>query len=213
MPRPAPARTVLGSCHGVIPLEGRGALPFTPLRGRPLLHHAVETLRSVCEVTVTVEPERAEEARAAVPDGVALSSPGAFWAQPPSRVLLHDCLCPLVPAGFLRAIADRNSPAAAYRPVTDTLKDVDGDVVGGTVDRERFGVLTSPVLLLDLTQRPPTEDLARLVTWLRRRGPVDLVRSPPLGRRAVDHASVRLLECLDVVEHSGASSSARWDRR
>jgi 2-C-methyl-D-erythritol 4-phosphate cytidylyltransferase len=169
-----------------------------------MLQHAVDTLRSVCAVTVTVQPDQLRQARRVVPADVELSSAEDFWTDPPDRVLVHDSLCPLVPAEFLERLASAEQPTAAYRPVTDTLKVVEDDVVGRTIDREQFGILTSPVLVLGATgaDRPPTEDVGRLVGWLRERGAVELVLAPQAGRRAVDRASVSVLESLDAVRRT-----------
>lgn len=182
-------------------LEGRGDLPFATVHRRSLLEHAVAALRPVCPVTVTGEPGQLRRARRTVP-GVRVCSPEEFWQEAPHRVLVHDCLCPLVPTDFLAGLAAAEENSAAYRPVTDTLKVVHGDVVGGTLDREQFGIVTSPVLVIAPSGRPPVEDFSDLLVWLRARGPVALVRAPQDGRRAVDVASVDVLESLDAVRRT-----------
>ena len=58
-----------------------------------------------------------------------------------------------------------------------------------------------PPALLGDGGAPPVDDFATLVTWLRDRGEVELVRAPSLGRR-VEHArAVHLLEHVDEVGH------------
>ena len=99
-----------GATHGLVPLEGRGDLPFATVHGRPLLEHAVETLRSVCPVTVTAQQEQAEHARTVLSAEVEVCSPESFWSDPPARVLVHDCLCPLVPRDFLERLARADRP-------------------------------------------------------------------------------------------------------
>jgi hypothetical protein len=92
----------------------------------------------------------------------------------------------------------------AIRPVTDTIKTVIDERIVDTLDRDRFGIVASPVVFDHDGEgdRPvPTEDFAALAGWLRERGPVRLRTAPPLGRRVDDCSAVNLLECMDEMAH------------
>ena len=131
----------------------------------------------------------------------------------PGRGLLaHDVLCPLVTPGFLadldrRADARPETSFVAVRPVTDTLKTVVDDRIQGTIDREGLAAVTSPIVVAPELlagagdEPPPVLDFAAMVTWLRARGEVELVRAPSLGRRVEHSRAVHLLECVDEVGH------------
>jgi hypothetical protein len=200
---------------GVVALEGRGELPFVTLHREALFLHAVRALHDVplLQGRVLVTTARGQQSRvrdaleehelaAEVVDGE------AWWSSstgPPLTVLVHDPLCPLVPAAFLSrclaaALTDRQA-VVAFRPVTDTIKTVvDGQIVG-TLDRDRFAIVTSPVVLArgPGDPAPPTEDFAALVAWVRSRGPLELAKAPSLGRRVDDSSAVNLLECMDEM--------------
>lgn len=188
----------------VIPVEGRGSLPFALLHGHSLLHHALENLRKLGPVNVTADAKHVSDVRALVRHErrVSVSLADDFWAVPRDRVLIHDCLCPLAPEAFLRTVADAGTATVAMRPVTDTLKVVEDDTIGGTIDRDSFCIVTSPILLLDVAERPPTEDPVALVTWMRERGEVALVRAPQLARRASDASSVSVMESVDALRRT-----------
>lgn len=205
----------------VVPLEGRGGLPAARLHGRPLLGHVLDTLAGVeglASVTVTVAAEEQPApllAALPVAGEVRAEDPDAWWEalDRTGPVLVVDPLCPRVPAALLARLRDQvartGRAAAAYRPVTDTLKALAQGRVAGTLDREALVAVTSPVVLPAAVlgppgpgRRPPTEDLAALVGWLRGRGGVDLVEAPPEARRVADVEGVRVLECLeDLAGH------------
>jgi len=127
-------------------------------------------------------------------------------------VVLHDPLCPLVPASFLSGCLEDRSPDGepvpallAFRPVTDTIKTVVDERIVDTLDRDRFAIVTSPVVFDHDGggDRPSsTEDFAALATWLRQRGPVGMRKAPSLGRRVDDPSAVNLLECMDEMAHA-----------
>jgi hypothetical protein len=207
---------------GVVPLEGRGSLPFVDLHQEPLFLHAVRALLDVDavagRVVVTVGPQERDTvvaalARAELP--ALVEEPHAWWRSVAGQVelVLHDPLCPLVPAAFITAClleADTDAGAlVAFRPVTDTIKTVVDDHIVDTLDRDLFGIVASPVVFSlggdDPVLRgsgPPTEDFAVLATWLRERGPVLLHKAPSLGRRVDDASAVNLLECMDEMARS-----------
>jgi len=185
--RRGPARAV-----GVLTPTGRTDLR---LHGEPLSVHARRALLSAgVEVLAELEPAALAEETAEV-------------------LVLHDPLCPLTAADFIRALVDRAASTgqvlAGCRPVTDTLKRASGELVGATVDRDAFLVVTSPVVLpwraelahrvdlahrAELAHRLVQDDLVELVAWLRTLHDVDLVEAPPAGRRVDDDSSVLLLE-------------------
>ncbi|MGD9961677.1 2-C-methyl-D-erythritol 4-phosphate cytidylyltransferase [Nocardioides sp.] len=207
----------------LLALTGRGDLPFELLHGEPLYLHALRALNEAfpgeCLVSVPAgqsgriaDQVSAAELSADVVDG------DAWWSRldPDAGrdLLVHDSLCPLTSAAFLRdlaygglADAATDCSRVAFRPVTDTVKRVvDGRIVG-TIDREGLAAVTSPVLLrasvlvgaVARGEVPPLADLAALVGWLRERGTVELVRAPSLARRVDDPSAVNLLECVDEM--------------
>lgn len=198
---------------GVVPLEGRGELPFVDLRGEPLFLHAVRSLLAVAEVAgrvvVTAVPEQAELATASLGRAelaVPVEAASSWWSERTAAgglVLVHDPLCPLTPVAFLERCLERGNKeraVVAFRPVTDTIKTVVGDRVLGTLDRDRFGVVSSPVAFAapvdDPMVAPPTHDPAAMVGWLGERGDVELIEAPTLARRVEDSSAVAVLACL-----------------
>jgi 2-C-methyl-D-erythritol 4-phosphate cytidylyltransferase len=193
-------------------VAGRGALPFNSLLGQPLYAHAIAAVQDWAPCLVIDEgptQRRAVDADA-LPAGVAVLSVADWWRQcGPGPLLLHDPLCPLTPRDFLRDMLARAEAAPSVthvgvRPVTDTLKTVSGQIIEGTIDRDRIATVTSPVVVgaqvLDGAGQPPLDDFAAAVSWARRRGAVELVRAPSVARRVSDESSVHLLE--SVVELS-----------
>lgn len=172
---------------GVVPVEGRGSLPFALLHGESL---------------VAVASWALGEAE------VELLDFDASWESVRERgamLVLHDPLCPATPVPFLRAAVavagDRHAVVVGVRPVTDTVKEVDGDVVGATVDREDLVSVASPVVLpagvvAELDGWPPLADLAALVATFRQRFPVTFLDAPASARRILDESDLRMLEAL-----------------
>lgn len=209
---------------GVVPLEGRGSLPFLHLHREPLFVHAVRALLEVDalrrRVVVTVGDDQRAAAEAELKDTrlpVPVRTFGDWWPSAvtggPLTVALHDPLCPLVPPSFLSACIEAvagQSPdrpdtdrraVVAFRPVTDTLKTVVDDRVVGTVDRDRLMIVASPVVFVHDPGAgpPPSADFGGLASWLRTAGQVELRRAPSLGRRVDDASAVDLLECMDEL--------------
>lgn len=202
---------------GVVPLEGRGDLPFLHLHREPLFVHCVRTLlrtTEVDEIVVTVDPGQHARAhgelarhrlRAHVEEDTSWWS--TFAARETSVVVMLDPLCPLVPARFVAALLTRaagveSRALAAFRPVTDTIKTVVDHQIADTINRDDFAIITSPVVVpagLLAGDPPPSGDFAVLVGWLRRRGGVDLVKAPSMGRRVDDESAVSVLECVDEI--------------
>jgi hypothetical protein len=196
----------------VVVAAARGGLPFEQLHGEPLLAHSLRTAAEVCSgpvlVLVDADHDASRLRRLADRARVDIEScePAAWWAGCRGAALLLDVLCPLLPVAFVSEVAERarRSPGIAlvgFRPVTDTVKEVVGGKIMGTIDREGLGIVTSPVVVpvAALGGPPPPLDAAGLVGWLRDRVPVELVRAPSRGRRVEDVASVQLLECVDEI--------------
>ena len=175
---------------GVVPLEGRGSLPFALVHGESLVAAASWALTTA---------------------GAELFDFGVPFAgvQDAGRMLvIHDPLCPLTPAAFIEeAIAESGRTGAVVvgvRPVTDTVKEYDGERLGATLDRDELRCVTSPVVLpaavLAALDELATEDLADLVGALTRRFPVRYLPAPALGRRIVDEADLAVLAALSSTD-------------
>jgi 2-C-methyl-D-erythritol 4-phosphate cytidylyltransferase len=206
----------------VLSMAGRAGLPYASLHKAPLYLHALRSLAASGVHDLVVAVDEADHDRvvrevrhAGVRADVRAGS--AWWDHLRSRdasagLLVHDPLCPLTSAEFLRSV--RTGAAArpdvsvlAYRPVTDTVKTVVDSRIKGTIDREGLAALVSPAVVaagvlaeaVAADDRPPVDDFARLAAWLRDRGEVELVRAPSLARRVDDASSVNLLECVDEL--------------
>jgi len=171
---------------GWVPTTGRGSLPFATLDGEPLVALASFALEDAGAELVDFDAELAD-----------------LRADRP--LVLHDPLCPLTPISFLRraveVAAEEGAVVVGVHPVTDTVKAVQGEVVGGTVDREGLWSVTSPVVLpaslvADLDGWPDADDFAALVARLAERTEVRFLEAPPLGRRVEDESAVVLLQAL-----------------
>ncbi len=171
---------------GVVLEQDRGSLPFALIHGEALVACAVWSLGQ--SGVTPIDADTPWE------DLVASEQP----------LVLHDVLCPMTPPEFLAACVVRSYDAGrvvvGIRPVTDTLKHVEGGLVGATVDRDRVVSVASPVVLPPAVVAAlvglPTYDLVDLVAWLRARYPVDLVEAPPEARRVGSVEDVRVLEAL-----------------
>jgi 2-C-methyl-D-erythritol 4-phosphate cytidylyltransferase len=178
---------------GWVPVEGRGSLPFALVHGESLVAAASWALGEA---------------------GVGLfdATVGFDQVRRSGRSLvLHDPLCPLTPVEFLARAAARSEATGAvvvgFRPVTDTVKVLDGDRLGATVDRTSLRRVTSPIVVpagvlagldhLDVT------DFPALVAELAQGAEVDWLEAPPLSRRVRDEDDLVHLEALSRAE--GAS--------
>ena len=214
----------------VLTMTGRGALPFAPLHREPLYLHALRSLVASGASSVVVAAEEADRERVARDVRRAglkaeVHGAGSWWGAvqaPGAGLVVHDPLCPLVSADFVRDVRRQAAGRPevsflAYRPVTDTVKTVVDGRIQGTIDREGLAALVSPAVvspaLVAAGERPPVDDFAGLAAWLRDRGRVGLVRAPSLARRVDDASAVNLLECVDelarrVRRDAGAVSGA-----
>jgi len=170
---------------GIVPVEGRGSLPFALLDGEPLVAVASWALGEA---------------------DVELLDFTTAWVDVQARaaaVVVHDPLCPGTPPEFLaRAVeAADGTVVVGIRPVTDTVKRVEEGVIGETVDRDVLFVVASPVVLpaavvASLPELPPLEDLAALVALLREDREVTFMEAPPEARRIADESDLLLLRDL-----------------
>jgi 2-C-methyl-D-erythritol 4-phosphate cytidylyltransferase len=171
---------------GIVPVDGRGSMPFWLLHGESL---------------VAVASWAMGEA------GVDLLDFTASWTDVVARrtaLVVHDPLCPGTPVSFLReaVAAATDAVVAGVRPVTDTVRTVDEtEVLGESADRSALLAVASPVVipaavLATLPGQPSLDDLADLVVALRQRHEVVFLEAPPQGRRIADESDLRLLEAL-----------------
>ncbi len=168
---------------GAVVEQDRGSLPFALLHGEALVACAAWGL--------------GESGVTPIDTGTPWSS--VVLAEEP--FVLHDSLCPMTPATFIADCVQRSLAVdrvvVGVRAVTDTVKRVDGGVVGATVDREQLWSVVSPLVLP-----------SRVVAALGKaggRGPVDLDAGLDLA------GLVRALEVLDpsyAAEHREAPAEA-----
>lgn len=178
------------SAVGLVPTLGRGDLPLALLHGESLVSLATSALTRAGVASLEADVTSAAVRESGLP------------------VVLHDPLCPLTPASFIRdviAAAADGAVVVGVRPVTDTIKTVTGALVGETVDRDSLWTVTSPVVLPPvvvsaLTDEPDLTDFAALVTSLRERCEVVFVEAPSLGRRIEDGSALLLLEAFAEVQ-------------
>lgn len=175
---------------GIVPLEGRGSLPFALVHGESLVAAASWALTSA----------GAELFDYNVPLSVLQDS-----GRP---LVVHDPLCPMTPVDFLTEAIEESERTGAVvvgvRPVTDTVKQYaeGGETgrLGATVDRETLMCVVSPVVLpaavLASLESLPVEDLAELVALLVRRVPVRHLPAPALARRVTDTDDLAVLAAL-----------------
>jgi 2-C-methyl-D-erythritol 4-phosphate cytidylyltransferase len=180
---------------GIVPLEGRGSLPFALVHGESLVAAASWALTSA----------GAELFDYNVPLSVLQDS-----GRP---LVVHDPLCPMTPVDFLTEAIEESERTGAVvvgvRPVTDTVKQyAEGGEprrLGATVDRETLMCVVSPVVLpaavLATLESLPVEDLAELVALLVRRVPVRHLPAPALARRVTDTDDLAVLAALSSSAH------------
>lgn len=182
---------------GIVPIEGRGSLPFALVHGESLVAAASWALSSA---------------------GVDLfdyNVPLATLHDTGRPLVVHDPLCPLTPVEFLQTAIEESQRTGAVvvgvRPVTDTIKEYaapspgsqeEHGRLGATVDRESMICVASPVVLpaavLATLEELPVGDLAELVAVLVRRFPVRHLPAPALARRVTDTEDVRVLNALSA---------------
>ena len=207
----------VGEVRAVLTVVGRGDLAFASLHRRPLLQHALAALEELLPGRVSVVADPATSVVRRRRSGTARSRSshrpsGARSRRRPARP--GAGARPAVPAGGGRVPAevlvagagDPDASVVAFRPVTDTVKNMSGSRITGTVDRETLATVASPVLVAAGTlaragaaDALPLGSGTALTAWVHRHGPVRMLRAPSLARRVDDLASLHLLQCLDEV--------------
>lgn len=198
---------------GLVSLVGRDPLAHARLAGSAIVFvGAVDALLSAgLPVTVLVGPGRhapvstaltGGRGRVVVTEFLDLASAGL--------VVVHDPLCPLVPAAYIRRMLDDHEPgtaSVAVRPVVDTVKAASRGVISGTVDRDRLRIVSSPLVLpAEVVRELPDAgealtDLPAFVQLVRRRMRVRLVHAPSAARRIEDASSLQLVDAINAVGH------------
>jgi 2-C-methyl-D-erythritol 4-phosphate cytidylyltransferase len=127
-------------------------------------------------------------------------------------VVVHEPLCPLVPASVLRHAVERWEPgtaSVAVLDVVDTVKATRDGVVRSTLDRSALRIVSSPVVLSGaLLQDVPelTAALSRpasLVAELAGRCPLRITAASPLSMRVEDASSLRVLAAFGALTAAG----------
>jgi 2-C-methyl-D-erythritol 4-phosphate cytidylyltransferase len=171
---------------GTVVETGRGHLPFALVHGEPLVAAAAWAMGEA---------------------GVHLVDLGTPWeaiAEAEQPFVLHDALCPMTPPEFLAECVTHAEQSSAVtvgvRPVTDTVKELDGSVLGTTHDRGELLQVVSPVVLparvVATLEGLATTDFADLVAALATRFPVETLEAPAESRRVADDSDLRVLEAL-----------------
>jgi 2-C-methyl-D-erythritol 4-phosphate cytidylyltransferase len=184
---------------------------FVTLRGRPMLEWSLEALQaapSVERVVVAVPP--GVEHPLGVTGGASRSESvrnALAAAGDADAVVVHDAARPLLEPDLvercLAALADADAAIAAA-PVTDTIKEADGQVVSATLDRSRLWAIQTPqafrrAALEDALAQPPevlaaATDDAGLVE--ARGGLVRVVESSPRNLKVTTPTDLKLAEML-----------------
>ena len=199
---------------GIVPVRGRHPLVGASIGVVPLVDLAVDLVgRSVTSVVVAwLDAEPPNRTLPAVyEDTTVLMLPAAADALTAAigradLVVVHDPMCPLVPASFVARMlrgAAVGEPLVAVRPVVDTIKATADGMVAGTVDRDALRVVSSPVVvastdLLTLGDIASTlADPVALAVALRERFGARLVVAPPAATRVDDESGLQLLATVE----------------
>ena len=175
---------------GLVPIDGRGSLPFA------LVHD--ESLVAAASWALTTAGAKLFD----------YDIPFAGIQDTGQMLVIHDPLCPLTPAAFIGEAIEESVQTSAVvvgvRPVTDTVKEYEGERLGATVDRDELMSVTSPVVLpatvVAALDELATDDLPDFVEKLAQRFPVRYLPAPPLGQRIVDEDDLDVLGALSSTE-------------
>jgi 2-C-methyl-D-erythritol 4-phosphate cytidylyltransferase len=171
---------------GWVPLEGRASLPFALVHGESLVAAASWAVGEA---------------------GVQLFDASVKFSEIRSSgrpLLLHDPLCPLAPADFLAAAValclETDRTVVGFRPVTDTVKTVDGTLLGATLDRSGLRAVATPVVVpagvLARLEALDASDFPALVAELAGYGEIAWIEAPALARRISSTEELVVLEAL-----------------
>ena len=107
---------------GVVPIDGRGSLPFALVHGESLVAAASWALTTAGAKLFDYD------------------IPFAGIQDTGQMLVIHDPLCPLTPASFIEEAIEESAETGAVvvgvRPVTDTVKEYDGEQRRCHPDRE-----------------------------------------------------------------------------
>ena len=151
---------------------GRGEpKALVPLLGRPLICWTLDALAAIpfARRRVAVPPGRENRFEAAIGGSAGIVAGGdtrgasvrrafeSLNAAPADLVCVHDAARPFVTAGEILSVlgaAETTGAAIAATPIVDTLKQVEGNRIVSTVDREGlFAAATPQVFRADLLAR------------------------------------------------------------
>ena len=171
---------------GMVVDQDRGSLPYSLIHGESLIACAAWGLGDAGVTPINFSTDWAGVVDAGEP------------------FVVHDTLCPMTPASFiascLATAVSSDTVVVAFRPVTDTVKQVVDGFVGATVDRSTLRQVASPIVLpasvVLALESPPTWDFTALVAALEERFPITWVEAPASARRVASLDDVRLLEAL-----------------
>jgi 2-C-methyl-D-erythritol 4-phosphate cytidylyltransferase len=201
-----------------------GARPkaFVALAGRPMVQWSVRALadsQAIERIVVALpEGEAAPAGTTGVVGGPSRSESVRAALQaagPGDPILVHDAARPLLTvelvARVLEALVDGVDGAIAAAPVTDTIKEVDGDGrVARTLARERLWAVQTPQAFRRAAlERALDVDAATLAAatddaWLVERfgGVVRVVQAPPGNLKVTDAEDLRRAE-MALAQDSG----------
>jgi 2-C-methyl-D-erythritol 4-phosphate cytidylyltransferase / 2-C-methyl-D-erythritol 2,4-cyclodiphosphate synthase len=209
---------------------------LAPVGGRPLLAWTLDAFAGVPEVeriVVVAAPERVAELRGAawLPPAVeqvvaggerrhasvaaGFAALGTALDDEDRVVLVHDGARPVVTAELIRSVIQATATHGAaipVLPIAETVKRVDGDLVGATVDREDLGTAQTPQgvrrgLLRAAYARfppdadPPWTDEAALLEACRI--PVHVVPGDPSNLKVTRPADLGRAEVALAASRSG----------
>jgi 2-C-methyl-D-erythritol 4-phosphate cytidylyltransferase len=145
------------SVVGIVPAAGAGErlgadVPkaFAFLGGRPMLEWSLDVLREVCDRVVVAVPADRVQPPDFVAGGASRSDSvrNALDAAPEATVVVvHDAARPLVTRALVERCIDAldgYDGVIAALPVTDTVKEVEGDAIVRTPDRARLWAAQTP---------------------------------------------------------------------
>ena len=190
---------------------------FRSLAGRPLIAWSLDVLRAVCDpVVVAVPPDRIDDARSLLEDGVVITAGGesrqesvmrALDEIASDRVVIHDAARPFVTKELVLAVIDALDDAdgaIAAVPLQDTIKVVDDARIVETLDRARLWAAQTPQAFTTDVLRNAHEtarrenyhvtDDAQLVEW--QGGRVAIVEGFPTNMKITTEADFEIAEAL-----------------
>jgi 2-C-methyl-D-erythritol 4-phosphate cytidylyltransferase len=195
---------------------------YLQIAGRPVLLRAVLPFLHhprISQVVVVLPPEDAEKPPAWLAAlGVRIAAGGAergdsVWnglravAGDAEIVLVHDGARPFVDAGTIDRVLDA-VPAIAAMPVTDTIKEVDGDgMITGTPDRARLWQAQTPqgfprAGLIEAYERARAAGIAATddaALYARFVGPVRVVAGSPRNLKVTRPGDLAIAEALALA--------------